>query len=271
MSRGHGKVERDLLGILASAEINAKRIGVSTIAFIYSGDHEPSPSVLSSVRRALRSLQKAGKVNHYMEDGAKRWVINNNYFLTAIHESGHAVVARALGIEIIHATVRKEGKADGHVRLAKLPVTRAEFQKNVLMTMAGRIAVTRAVQQGFVILRTHDGEIVNSHGTASDNRAIRRSIFGVIGQVQGDNILAYEDEVTAYRGKASKEAERLVSAHWDSILIVATVLVVRGKLTGEEIDLATKKSKTRMRSTHKQRIRATRLAETGRMVATAFP
>jgi hypothetical protein len=126
----------------------------------------------------------------------------------AVHEAGHSVVGRLLGLPCGSATIR-----DGHGRSW---CRRDGGRNSILVTLAGRSASE-------VIL----GFASDPGCQADDDKALALVEAGGI----GDRLQAW-DAVTDRLG----ECHALIRQHRATIAMVALGLLAKGTLTGDEID-----------------------------------
>ena len=126
--------------------------------------------------------------------------------INAVHESGHACVARALGLRV--ASVHMRGCT------MECPGSRDGRQRFAVASFGGPLAEVR-----------HEGKL-------SDQEMARRWTNRWNGDLQ--NLL--NDLDTGPLTPLYQRAEELVARHWTAIQRVAAELLQYGQLTGDEID-----------------------------------
>ena len=131
--------------------------------------------------------------------------------LTAIHESGHAIAAYRLGVEVFEVTLRPRGRlmartsvarARWHARNASAPILREAIEKDFKISLAGPIAESR--------------------------------VSGVVDEVAATADVANFPPQTLIH--LCRETEVLVSEKWRAIERVAEALIEKRALTGQELN-----------------------------------
>jgi hypothetical protein len=156
----------------------------------------------------------------------------------ALHEAGHAVVARTLGHEIDHASIEASEIYDGTVKLAasgRDPSLAREFDvwERITITLAGDLAArvlgdvdTDPADVGLCSARPDDDyDFVLAH----DGDAV--AVWHLASSTCGD-----EEEASALVAWLTARTRNLVRLHADAIRAVAANLRVRRALTQVEID-----------------------------------
>jgi hypothetical protein len=125
---------------------------------------------------------------------------------TANHEAAHAVVARALGIDVVSVTIEPHGR----VVFDRMPAARHE---HVLMFMAGPIGATIFAGKPDVLGRLSDAEQVHEEMRALGTSAHRWNVY-------------------------QAAARRLVRANWPTIRTVVAELLRHdhGQMNGYWLD-----------------------------------
>ncbi len=140
----------------------------------------------------------------------------------AAHESGHGVIARVLGIEVVRASA-KPGEAGVRTRYKIGGSTAAEAAETIealiVVDLAGATAEQRAT-----------GRSEPGAARADERNALRRALQ--LGLLTSAGLDAAEELVERSRPKAAA----LVMQHWPAIEAVADALADGQVLTGSEID-----------------------------------
>jgi hypothetical protein len=124
----------------------------------------------------------------------------------AIHESGHSVIARVLGLKADRATLCD---FDG--------VARSYFEDNVIAVLAGRAASLELL--GYA----------SDYGCSCDDATAMRLLTA-----EGCFTPLLKRELMYAR--KLRQARKLIRAHWATVERVAQELLARETLSGEEID-----------------------------------
>ncbi len=165
--------------------------------------------------------------------------------LIALHEAGHAVVARSLGIEVRSVTIQARGNADGW---AELVIDRApdrdRLDNQIVAILAGRAA-------DIVLGDGPNAGAVSDLEKATEWVAAAHVAFGLRGRLTHrggaidavrllatDRALATVVEADLHR--LQDEAVSLVQRHKREIVTLAEALVERRILDASEIDAAMK-------------------------------
>lgn len=146
---------------------------------------------------------------------------------TAYHEAGHAVVAFFNGFRIEYATIRRDGDTAGMVKVkprGKLdiesasPVMRDKVERWIVMTLAGDIA-----QRKFASRSSRTWQTTADRLTATD---LALSVCG-----SGES-------ATAYIAWLQIVAREIIEARWVFVERVATALLEKETISGNEIRAA---------------------------------
>ena len=147
-------------------------------------------------------------------------------YRTAIHEAGHAVVARALGYPCDFVTIIRDEDAAGMTEtsarywgLQTIRERKTRARHEIIITLGGRCA-----EQIFL------GE-ANDHGCSDDDEYIEHTIFG-------HRLAADRDERDDLMDQLGRRCERLVWRNSKKIERLAALLLRRGSLTRHHIDAA---------------------------------
>ncbi len=152
----------------------------------------------------------------------------------ALHEAGHAVVARLLGIEVDSVTTVSQGIAGGVTRTA-VPSSfpnRAEIEDYVTMLLAGRAADVVLGSKG-----AHAGAAMDlSAAVTLLTRA--HSEWGLFGSLAPAAVDAHEllGKVEQHLQRLLDRARRLVQSHRKAVKLLARTLVEQRLLSGAEVD-----------------------------------
>ena len=166
-------------------------------------------------------------------------------YALALHEAGHVVVGRSLGLEVRSVTIQAEGRADGW---AEFVVDRApdrdRLDNQVVAILAGRAA-------DIVLGDGPNAGSISDLAKATEWVTAAHATFGLRGQltVRGrpgddtrllaaDRTLAAAVEADLHR--LQDEAIMLVRQHTREIIALATALVERRVLVQGEIDTVMK-------------------------------
>jgi ATP-dependent Zn protease len=149
--------------------------------------------------------------------------------LTAVHEAGHAVIARSLGIPIYSVHIVPDDESFGSTYSSLPPLQQIVAQGCdavrpwVLMCLAGPCAAAR-----------HDPSSPEEGGHAQDMELVLRMLSTSVRGRAGEP--AHDIEVRrAYRAY-HREAFKLVNSHWQVIEAVADRLLERLLLFEHEVD-----------------------------------
>ena len=239
MTRGHGELERFVLAALThsneltAAALAALRVQQHPNHFVR---HElPSRSLRSSLNRAIRNLQKSGRIVRIERDGIVGWSICDvpgDRLRTAYHEAAHAVVARSLGIHVKSATIRPGPGRAGHV----LHKGTDDDRLAAIISLAGKYG------EWFLL----DGDPrhpwyvssqVRNYGAGSGHKNVRRRVIRRVGYPTSSGDILYDRrEARAFRRRLENEAKQLVIEYRDAIKRVAEALIDRETLTADAVD-----------------------------------
>ncbi|MGO4287340.1 AAA family ATPase [Bosea sp. TAB14] len=158
----------------------------------------------------------------------------------ALHEAGHAVVAKALGFEVPTVSIKGTANAGGWTDIAISPIpTRDDIERRVMVLLAGRaanVAFGAKPDSGAV---SDLIEATRLLGTArvtfglGETLVVRAQPDEVLGLVARDRILA--DAVEADLRRLMTRTEVLVSGNREAISRLADLLIERLVLDAGEI------------------------------------
>jgi cell division protease FtsH len=161
----------------------------------------------------------------------------------AIHECGHAVVALALGLNLVSVSVIRDGDTGGTTLVQGQLVPRlADIEARVITTLAGR-AADQVIGGGGDVGSVHDLEVATrvlaaaraSHGLR-DSLVHRSAEADIASLMRIDPHLVRQVDEDLQRLMA--QALKLVEQHRDAIVKLAHVLVERRFLTGAHVQAA---------------------------------
>jgi hypothetical protein len=149
--------------------------------------------------------------------------------VTALHEAGHAVVARAVGIRVFSAAIEAHGES-GHIR-REFGAGLVSLRASLAATLAGRLAEALAAGRDWrtvplaAVLRLEE-----RHFRYLDAVADALAAEGA----EHPRLAAYHwlDEAVP---RAGAYAARILAAEWGDVLELAGELVERGEV---EFDVA---------------------------------
>lgn len=163
-------------------------------------------------------------------------MILNDPWHTAVHEAGHAVVGRKLGIVCGPATIVADDDSAGHSITADPWVTVQAWDvrerwrgDNYRSAMIGRIlAVMAGAEAERVLLGECEG------GDEEDEYQVGMMIYSIGGRLRptGDEDADHDYFV----GQLRRHCQRVVRRHWADIERVAEALRVRQTLAGDDLD-----------------------------------
>lgn len=176
-------------------------------------------------------------------------------FRDAVHESGHAIVAEALGFRVSEANILKQ---DGRLGVArhKPPLTTIE---DLAIVVAGAVAegiagVAEQDPAGFwgdmrdadaLLLKVYGRDVVSpvklTGDPASDRRRLRMAALEAKRELPCPIA-----ELPIWR-KACRLAHNLLNQHWPAVMDVAGQLVIHKKLTGADVRAAVVRQAERRR------------------------
>jgi hypothetical protein len=150
---------------------------------------------------------------------------------TAIHEAGHAVIARALGIKVTSISMHNDGVSAARVK-SMIPQWRPGLEAELKLTMAGAAAQGR--------LSTEDVHMSTVPELESDYERIivlAANMAAVDAGLEWDDMAKLDvADLNAFIRRFSDETEALVEQHWPAIVRVAKALMVQNWVTGAELD-----------------------------------
>lgn len=159
----------------------------------------------------------------------------------ALHEAGHAVVARAVGLKIEHISLIARGGTGGHVSIAQPPVlSRHEIEQSVMMRLGGRAADT-AMGEGPCAGSSSDLSGASATLVAAETQfGLGSSLVSSAAETPIAQLLAIDPELRGVVGRKLDDlwarTLALVSANEAAIRRVADALLVRKVLTGAEVE-----------------------------------
>lgn len=155
---------------------------------------------------------------------SRRWLV-------AVHEAGHACVARSFDWRVLSAQVRRDGT--GLTRDAP-PWLRAQHRaarEDILIRLAGPLADERLL----AVKLPPDGRYDDLRTAAKD---LLRA--GIPGGCEFDMTTAHRDatRIGVALPELIVEARRVLAVRWPEIERVAAVLYERGSLSGRQVQAA---------------------------------
>ena len=128
----------------------------------------------------------------------------------AIHECGHAIAAKVLGMSIfcVQISTTRKWQAHGSAYFDHHAGHPLLIQTTMIATAAGEAATRYA----FPSLDT-------DYNSSNDNNSNLRDAVKIHGLIAGDDVIA--DEV----GRANRRANRLVDMYWEKIIEAATFML----------------------------------------------
>lgn len=191
------------------------------------------------VRRARGRARRAGR-NLDADDLASELVaeacraVGGDEWRTAVHESGHAIVAYALGYSVREVALRRnDGPIGGSILYDSVgPATPEAVRKLLAVVLAGRAAETRLFGEP-------------SAGAASDlDKATTLCVEMHCRWGLGSGLAVYDPGpalssirrlVERELRRATKRAAEIVASHQSTLEMLATALLDRRALTGAEV------------------------------------
>jgi ATP-dependent Zn protease len=174
-------------------------------------------------------------------DGERKKTKPEDLRKTAIHEAGHAVVAKALGIPSVYTTIISRGNYGGYVYFAdeeKTGYTRDELLNKICMAMAGR--ASEVLEFGAAGINT------GASGDIKTASSIARNMICSYGMVEDcflffDTKNGREPDFVAEKAQAIlKEqyarATELLKNNKSKVNKVAEALLDKNSLSEEELD-----------------------------------
>jgi len=215
MSRGHGWLERTILRELPKTTA----LSAASLFANAAPDSKFRMAFRSSVNRALRNLEAAGKIERadFIVTGVKvrawrRADAPERRKATAYHEAGHAVIGYALRCAVESVTIKPSGRDTlGHVEIDSSAKTNRTNE--ILAIMAGPLAESKFTRSGMSWDDIRHG---------SDFRA-----------VQYARKILSEKPLTNERYEA--RTRKLVDKHWSQITRVAAALLRRETLSRTQL------------------------------------
>lgn len=146
--------------------------------------------------------------------------------LTAIHEAGHAVIAWALGVRLLDATI-----AHGHSEVRHLPFHLSldadnsfstdfdEARKKALVALGGRVAEKALL------------ELNGQEPTSYFDEWDMAEVTDLAERLFSDDHLSASDWISA----REREADGIIVQHYDRVEALALALLKAISLTGDEI------------------------------------
>lgn len=151
----------------------------------------------------------------------------------AYHEAGHAVIANALGIEVLEIAMLRDGECYAHVAIAldaeaffdadgRIPVSLHPLaRKRVLALLAGEEAQLMLAGKNL----SFDERSWNLGGFG-DYCAASDTATGMVG----------EDDRREYLDKCRGEVRSLLLKHWSAVQAIASRLTPGAVLDGDEVE-----------------------------------
>jgi hypothetical protein len=187
-----------------------------------------------------------------LDDQQEKAVMKPGKRSIAIHEAGHAVVARVLGIGVAYATrfstgpdnrgdvstqsaAYRDGKADISTRIKAL-------EDDARVALAGPLAQYKhkLVRGGWSTIEGWDIDYTKVQNCAGNVVALRRGIDIDKLTQSGETTFSLDasgfDEADDLLKQLCTEAQQLVDQHWSAIKRVAEGLLSQHSLTEAEID-----------------------------------
>jgi hypothetical protein len=162
----------------------------------------------------------------------------------AYHEAGHAVTARALGLEVTSVTILPDLDLDTaglccrewvtyFAEYADLATRLSAIEKDAVVTLAGPIAECQYLLEDFnAVTMMH-----KAVGWASDLETARRLVaLAVELKHDGLDIEMWSEECDELFGQLSVETEIMVSQNWSAIECIAKGLLDFSVLNGADVD-----------------------------------
>jgi hypothetical protein len=148
---------------------------------------------------------------------------------TAHHEAGHAVACVVLGIEIVDCWIDCDGgrvnhRYPVHIIVGGHDVTEDNYDANVENAYRQSIVIALAGEAAQLL---YDPQSIGAYerGLAMDRAEIQRLLGCIKPPADRDAILA----------ECKVRANNLVKAHWPQVVKLATVLIERRSISGQEI------------------------------------
>lgn len=159
----------------------------------------------------------------------------------AYHEAGHAVVARALGLSVLWATMYA-GKGKDYAEVMTdnaapwdddIAIRIAGFEKDLVWLVAGSLAQRRcapALPDARAAFLEALGE---DFGDPTDERNAADLCMNIVALKHG---ATSRELVLALFEQAQREAEALLDAHWPAVARVAEALIAQSDLGPNDIE-----------------------------------
>jgi hypothetical protein len=222
MSRGHGQMERAVLArIPSSAKRTTAQLRLQIARYQNSYDID-AKSFRSSLNRALRNLESAGKIKRTTleVDGVKLqgWCLPSMTARrkeVAFHEAGHAVIGHELDRAVETATIKPDKGYLGRVTHDWFRQI-DDYTNDILCSMAGAIAESEFTGQPF------EWSAPNLRTDLQNIRYAKKCLEKAGHEVHPDS---YYEEQT----------RKLVREHWRKIEALAEALLKKETLTRIEL------------------------------------
>jgi hypothetical protein len=202
----------------------------------------PSRSLRSSLARALRKLEAAGRIESIRRDGCTGWrlkeFISGDRMRVAYHEAGHAVIAKVLSVPVKYATIKPRKGESGHVMLKTSffkDMSKDAHKRSALVSLAGRFAETDLFDCSHIV---YDMEKLRRYGASVDRKHVRSAVTKIVGSPSEDGRLlwVFRPDRRAMRARLEREAKRLVREHAATIESVAKRLIEQETLSSAQLD-----------------------------------
>jgi hypothetical protein len=179
--------------------------------------------------------------NSKLEKPLPRWLDD---FTIAIHESGHAVIARKLGIAVNYVITLGENASRVSHTMAAYHALHAD-KESQLAAIANDICVALAGPHAQHRHRPQKVKFPHEWTTDRQN-AENMSMWAAL--VESDDVRRLDDNavikstvdqrafIKAFFNRWSDRSQALVDEHWPAIETVAKALLVRPILNGDELD-----------------------------------
>lgn len=199
-----------------------------------------------------RSFPPSGSAPENLVQPSRRRAALNPAWVLAVHEGGHAVVGRCLGLEVAGATIVAGCGYDGLVWRGDGPpddldAADATHDRTCLAvrSLMRPVGESRADASAW-LHHVHTAAIGLLAGYAAERRlgvpagaariAARRDL--VQARALAATIVYDEAAINSFLAYAQREAVALVNKYWCSVRCVATELLKHSTLTGAQIDRA---------------------------------
>ena len=143
----------------------------------------------------------------------------------AIHEAGHAVVARRLGVQVHEASIEPEKNTVGHVNHGE-----TTHYQDILVTLAGPLATRMLDHAG----AEYDPSLSSEESEAWDQLLDYAESEGIeLGEDDAERRLQLHE----LYAELSREVTTMLTAHWSVIESVALGLMNHKTLSGRTVAL----------------------------------